>query len=87
MRREVYLDLTAAASAVGAVLHVFEQLGDGIVVSSRTDVEHERELRLQVLTDALEEPLVAVDFSVVPEDDPIRANFLRFRRNVLEGDT
>mmetsp|Transcript_9471 Transcript_9471/g.14522 ORF Transcript_9471/g.14522 Transcript_9471/m.14522 type:complete len:225 (-) Transcript_9471:210-884(-) len=62
---EVYLDFSATSAAAFVVEHVLVELGDGVVVGPGPNVEHEGVLGLQVLADALEEPLVTVDLPVV----------------------
>jgi hypothetical protein len=37
----------------------------GVIISPRSNIEHHGELWLEVLANALEEPLVTVDFTVV----------------------
>ena len=62
---KVYFDLTAASSTIIILEHVLIELCDGIVVGSGTDIKHECILRLQVLADTLEEPLMTIDFTVI----------------------
>lgn len=66
MVEQIDLDLTTAPSTVWIVEHVLVELGNGIVVSPRPDIQHHGELGLQVLTDALVKPFVAVDLAIVP---------------------
>ena len=63
--REIYFNLTAAPSTIIICEHVFVKLCDGVIVGSGADIKHERELRFQILTDALEEPFVTVDLTVI----------------------
>ena len=62
---EIYLDFSTAASTVLVFDHVLVQLGNGIIIWSCSNVEHQAKLWFEVLTDALEKPLVTVDFSIV----------------------
>lgn len=44
---------------------MFVELGDCVVIGSGTNIKHEGVLWLDVLADALEEPLVTVDLTIV----------------------
>jgi hypothetical protein len=37
----------------------------GVIISPRSDIEHHGELWLEVLANALEEPLMTIDFTVI----------------------
>ena len=66
MSGKIYLDLTTASSTILILKHVFIELRNGIFVGSRTNIKHERILGLQILTDSLEEPLVTINFTIIP---------------------
>lgn len=61
----VDLDLSADTTCLGVGPHEVVKLLQRIGVWTRADVKHEGKLRLDVLADALEEPLVRVDLAVV----------------------
>lgn len=63
---KVDLNLAADATGLGVLLDEVVQLLNGVVVRFSANIEHERELRLQVLAHGLEEPLVRVNLAVVP---------------------
>ena len=62
---QVDFNLTAASSTRGVSNHVFVEFGDGIIISSGTDIKHESVLGLEILADTLEEPFVTVDFTII----------------------
>ena len=65
MLRKIYFNFSANTAATIIHLHVFIKLCDSIVISSGTDVKHECIFRLKVLADALEEPLMRVNLTIV----------------------
>lgn len=62
---KIYLDFTAATTAIRICFHMCVELDEGVVVHASSDIEHEAQFGLQVLADALEEPPVRVDLTVV----------------------
>jgi len=62
---ELDLDLTTASTAVRILLHVVEELSNGVVIGSCSSIKHEAELGFNVLAYALEEPFVTIDLTVV----------------------
>jgi hypothetical protein len=62
---QIDLNLTATSTTSVVANHVFVEFGDGIVISSSTDIKHERVLWLKILADTLEKPFVTVDLTVV----------------------
>ena len=65
MSRKVHFNFTAATTAPWVIEHILVKLSDSVVVSSRTNIEHEGELRLKILAYALVKPFVTVDLSIV----------------------
>jgi hypothetical protein len=63
---KVYLNFSTASATVVIVDHVFVQLGNGIIISSGSDVQHQGVLWLEILAKALEKPLVTVDLTIIP---------------------
>jgi hypothetical protein len=62
---EVDLNLTTAPTTCRVDGHIFEQLENGIIIGSCTNIKHECVVRLQILADTLEEPLVTVNLTIV----------------------
>ena len=67
--RHVDFNFAATTPAPFVVLHLLVELEKSVRFWSGSNVEHEAEFGLDILADALEEPLVRVDFSVVPMFD------------------
>lgn len=67
---EVDLDLPAAAASTRVVQHVLVQLDQRVVGGLGADVKHQSVFGLNILANALEEPLVRVNFAVVAMLDP-----------------
>ena len=63
---EVDLNLATASTTGRIDGHVLEQLKNGIIIGSCTNIKHECEVRLEILADTLEEPLVTVDLTIIP---------------------
>lgn len=64
-RLDVDFDFSANTSCLIVVLHEIVQLLNCVLVRSRSYIKHQSVLGFQVLADALEEPFVRVNFSVV----------------------
>ena len=85
---QINLDLTTAAAAAGLVGHVGVELHQGVVVRLGSNIQHEHVFRLDPLTDALKEPLVRVDFSIIPvlnsehEVDPVNRQLLVLKSKI-----
>ena len=64
-RLDIYLDLTTDTTSLGMPKHVVVKLLQGVLIGSCSNIKHQSELRLDILADSLEEPLVRVDFTIV----------------------
>ena len=64
--RQINFNFSATATTVFVVLHVVVQFDKGVVVTSRSNIKHQTQLRLQILANALEKPFMRVNFTVVP---------------------
>ena len=62
---DFYFNLTADSTCSWIVEHVLIQLLKGVFIRSCTNIQHHGELRLDVLTDGKEEPLMGVDFTII----------------------
>ena len=62
---DINLNFSTNTTGLRVSAHEVVQLHKSIVVWARSNVEHHTVLRLQELADALEEPLVRVDLSIV----------------------
>ena len=62
---EINLDLPAAPSTLGVILHILVKLSNGIVVWPRSNIEHQSELRLEILANSLEKPFMRIDFAII----------------------
>jgi hypothetical protein len=62
---QIDLDLTAATSTIFVSLHMSVQFEQGILVWSCSNIEHQAQFRLQVLANALKEPPMGINFSIV----------------------
>ena len=62
---QIDLNLTATSTTSFVHGHIFVEFGDGIIVSSSTDIKHEGVLWLKILANTLEKPFVTVDLTII----------------------
>ena len=61
----VYLNFTADSTSLWVRSHKVDELLNRVVIRTRSNVKQQAVLRLQILADTLEEPLVGIDLTVV----------------------
>lgn len=65
LRAEFDLDFTADTTCLGVLLHEVVKLLNGVQIGARSNIKQQAVLRLKILADGLEEPLMRIDLSIV----------------------